>query len=62
MSCDTYRIIDRGIVIASGMSIETALVLLKALFTEYWNDPTIGYTIEKESKEECKDGESDEKY
>ena len=48
MSCDTYRIIDRGIVIASGMPIETALILLKALFLEYSNDTLISYTIEKE--------------
>jgi hypothetical protein len=53
MSCDTYRIIDRGIVIASGMSLGTALIMLKALFTEYWAEPTIGYTIEKEQKAEC---------
>jgi hypothetical protein len=59
MSCDTYRIIDRGIVIASGMTLGTALIMLKALFTEYWKDSTIGYTIEKEPKAECKDGESE---
>ena len=59
MSCDKYRIIDRGIVIASGMSIGTTLILLKALFNEYWKDPTIGYTIEKEPKAECKDGENE---
>lgn len=48
MNCDTYRIIDRGNIIASGMPIETALILLKALFLEYYNDTMIGYTIEKE--------------
>ena len=57
MSCDTYRIIDRGIIIASGMSLGTALIMLKALFTEYWAEPTFGYTIEKEQKAEYKDGE-----
>ena len=59
MSCDTYRIIDRGIVIASGMSLGMAIIMLKALFTEFWKDPTIGYTIEKEPKAEHKEGESD---
>ena len=50
MSCDTYRIIDDGeIVIARGMPIETALILLKALFNEYWADTCIKYTIEKET-------------
>ena len=60
MSCDTYRIIDRGIVIASGMSLGMAIIMLKALFTEFWQDPTIGYTIEKEPKAEYKEGERDE--
>ena len=49
MSCDTYRIIDRGNIIARGMSLEIALLLLKALFQEYWNDTLVKYTIEKES-------------
>ena len=53
MICDTYRIIDRGNVIASGMPIETALILLKALFTEYWADLMVCYTIEKEPRSEC---------
>ena len=49
MSYDTYRIIDRGNIIARGMSLEVALFLLKALFQEYWNDTLVKYTIEKES-------------
>ena len=48
MNCDTYRIIDRGNVIASGMPLETALILLKALSLEYCNDTGIRYTLEKE--------------
>lgn len=32
MNCDTYRIMDRGNIIARGMPLETALILLKALF------------------------------
>lgn len=53
MNCDTYAIIDRGNVIAKGMPIETALILLKALFMEYWNDTMVRYTIEKEARAEC---------
>ena len=48
MNCDTYRIIDRGNVIASDIPLETALILLKALFLEYYNDTAIRYTLEKE--------------
>lgn len=49
MNCDTYRIIDRGNVIARGMPLETALILIKALFLEYCNGTDIRYTLEKES-------------
>lgn len=55
MNCDTYRILDRGNAIAREMSIETALILLKALFTEYWRDTEIQYTIEKEPIAVCEE-------
>ena len=32
MNCDKYIIMDRGNIIARGMPLETALILLKALF------------------------------
>lgn len=48
MKCDTYRIIDRENIIARCMPLETALILLKALFLEYNNDTGIRYTLEKE--------------
>lgn len=48
MNCDTYRIVYEGNVIASSMPLETALILLKALFLEYYNDTAIRYTLEKE--------------
>lgn len=53
MNCDTYRITDRGNIIARGMPLETALILLKALFQEYWNDTLVIYTIEKEPMAVC---------
>lgn len=53
MNCDTYRIMDRGNTIARGMPLETALILLKALFQEYWDDTLVRYTIEKESIAVC---------
>ncbi len=52
MNYDTYRIMYRGNIIARGMPLETALILLKALFQEYWDD-TLGYTIEKEPMAVC---------
>ena len=53
MNCDTYRIMDRGNIIARSMPLETALILLKALFQEYWNDTLARYTIEKEPMAVC---------
>lgn len=49
MGYDTYSIIDRDNVIAKSMPLETALILLKALFLEYGNDPLVSYTIEKDT-------------
>ena len=53
MNCDKYIIMDRGNIIARGMPLETALILLKALFQEYWNDTLVRYTIEKEPMAVC---------
>ena len=53
MTCDTYRIIDRGNIIARGMPLETALIMLKALLLEFWKEPGISYTIEREPQTEC---------
>ena len=58
MNCDTYRIIDRGNIIARDMPLEIALILLKALFQEYWNNTLVRYTIEKEPMAVC-DGEQE---
>lgn len=53
MNCDKYIIMDRENIIARGMPLETALILLKALFQEYWNDTLVRYTIEKEPMAVC---------
>ena len=53
MNCDTYRIMDRGNIIARSMPLETALIMLKALLLEFWEEPMISYTIEREPQTEC---------
>lgn len=55
MNCDKYIIMDRENIIARGMPLETALILLKALFQEYWNDTLVRYTIEKEPMAVCEE-------
>lgn len=53
MNCDAYMIRYEREIIARGMTLETALVLLKALFLEYWREKDIYYTIEREAPAEC---------
>lgn len=55
MNYNKYRITDRGHIIAEYMSLETALILLKALLQEYWNDTLVRYTIEKEPLTACEE-------
>lgn len=59
MNCNKYRITDRGSIMAGNMALETALILLKALFQEYRNDTLVRYTIEKEPMATC-EGDEDE--
>lgn len=47
MACDYYRVLYEGIVIAEKMTLEIALLLVKALFEKFWQEPNGHYTIEK---------------
>ena len=47
MNSDYYRILFHDIVLADHMTLETALILLEALFQKFYNEPTCAYTIEK---------------
>ena len=51
MTCDYYRVLFRDIVIAEKMTLETALLLLRALFERLYNEPSVQYTIEKMEEE-----------
>lgn len=43
--------IDRDVVIAKHMSLENALIFVKALMSEYFADPNLEYAIRREKKE-----------
>lgn len=46
-----YSVIDeRGNVTAKDMTLDVAIVLVRALFMEYFNEPTIGYQIVRQDK------------
>lgn len=47
MTCDYYRVLYEEIIIAEKMTLETALLLVKALFEKFWQEPNCHYTIEK---------------
>ena len=51
MACDYYRVLYRDIVIAERMTLETACILVKALFEHFWEEPSCQYTIEKMAEE-----------
>ena len=56
MGCDTYSVWVDAEPIARYMSIKNALILVEALFSEWWRETDISITIRKE-----KDGESDDR-
>lgn len=45
MGCDLYKVSTLGVDVARYMPLETALILVKALMAEYYNDPEIEYSI-----------------
>jgi len=51
MGCDYYRVLYRDIVVAEHMQLETACILVKALFERFWKEPSCQYTIEKMAEE-----------
>lgn len=45
-----YKVVDdHGNTIADHMNLENAVILLKGLFSEYYNEPAISYSIERYS-------------
>ena len=54
MNCDYYRILCGSTIIAERMTIETAVLFIKALFYEYYKDPELRITIEKMGSEYIK--------
>lgn len=48
MTCDYYSVLYEDIVIARGMTIETAMTLVQALFQKFQNEVNVRYTIMKE--------------
>lgn len=50
MGCDLYKVTTGGVDVARYMPLDTALILVKALMVEYYNDPELDYTIKRERR------------
>ena len=50
MGCDLYKVTTGNVDVARYMPLETALILVKALMVEYYNDPELDYTIKRERR------------
>lgn len=48
-----YKVLIDNEVIARDMDIRTATILVRTLFDEYYNDPTISVTIKREEVVSC---------
>jgi hypothetical protein len=50
MGCDYYSVKIDDTVIAKGMSLGNAVIFVKALFEEWYNEPSLSITIVKEER------------
>ena len=52
MECDLYKVATGSVEVARYMPLDTALLLVKALMMEYYNEPELEYVIKREKKGE----------
>jgi len=54
MNCDTYCILipskSGDVIVAKGMDLNMAIILLKALMIEFYNEPSLEYAIRREER------------
>lgn len=53
MSEDTYSVVYGEVVLAKGMSLGTALILIEALMQKYYNESGLPYMIKREGGFRC---------
>lgn len=52
MECTLYKVTTGSVDVARYMPLDTALILVKALMLEYYNEPELDYTIKRERRTE----------
>ena len=50
MGCDLYKVSTEKADVARYMPLDAALLLVKALMIEYYNDPELEYSIKREER------------
>lgn len=50
MGCDTYSVMIDNIVVAKGMSIEHAVLFVRAIYNEYYNEKNMKVSLVKEPR------------
>lgn len=50
-----YMVLCDGVPVARGMELETALILVEAMFEKYWNERAFSLEIKRESPEDTED-------
>lgn len=59
MEEDLYIVLDGNIILASKMTIENAMILVKGYFERYYEEPRLSLTIERMAKtENCQNTEA----
>ncbi len=53
MGTDTYMVLIDKSIVAMALSLEHAVVLTKALFNEYYMEPGLTVSIQREPKEDA---------
>lgn len=54
MGTDTYMVLIDKSIVAMALSLEHAVVLVKALFNEYYAEPGLTISIQREPKEDAR--------
>ncbi len=50
MGCDTYSVMIENTVVAKEMSIEHALIFVKAIYIEFYNEKNLKVSLVQESR------------
>ena len=59
MGCDTYSVMIDNVVVSKGMSIEHAVLFVRAIYNEYYNEKNMKVSLVKEPRSWEEEGEEE---